>query len=1153
MAERMQGAELLRESDALYRTLFENSPSIMLLIDPEGGAIVDANHKACSFYGYTHEDLLKLKITDINILTPEQINAEMKSARMGLRNHFNFRHRLSDGEIRDVEVYSGPIRIHGREVLCSIIHDETERRKTEAFLKDSEILYRTVFETTGTAMLIVEEDTTVLLANTQFEELSGYSKAEVEGKKGWIDFFAASDTLRMKEWHRLRRVDPKLAPRNYEARFVDRNGHTRDVFLTVAIIPGTRRSVGSILDITGRKRTEEAAKRENARLSAMISGMEEGVAFADSDNTIVQVNEYFCRLVRREQSALLGRHIEEIDPHDLHESALQIIASFKKDPSSKAVVLQKAVRGVETIVRIQPIYMDNHYEGVLLNLIDVSDLVEARRKAEAADVAKGEFLANMSHEIRTPMNAILGLSHLALKTGPTARQRDYLEKIQSSAHHLLGIIDDILDSSKIEAGKIEIESTEFQLEEVLSGVADVFTLKVKEKELDLRFRIAPDAPRSVVGDPLRLRQVLINLVGNAVKFTERGNITVSASLASMEPGRVRLSFSVNDTGIGMTDEQLAKLFQPFTQADGSTTRKFGGTGLGLTISRHLVEMMGGEMLVESAPGVGSIFFFTLPFALTPGTQVERRAVPDDLQGIRAVVADDNQAAREILASMLRELSFDVLEVASGKAVLDALEQPGFLCDLVILDWKMPGMDGIECARRIKTHPGLPVIPRVLLVTVHGSEALMRQADELGLEGFLVKPVSESMMFEAIMQAFGREREAARAIDSDAEPVRDSVEMPVGVPTPIAEDDADHRRASWEMAGAVSGIRILLVEDNEINRQVALEILETAGAVVRIARHGLEAIEVLMDEESPFDAVLMDLQMPEMDGYEAARAIRRDLGNRKLPIIAMTAHALKADREKCLDAGMNDYVPKPIDPELLLTTLARWIGKKPLRPPAVPVVRKPDSSAFPDFPETLPGIDVSDALKRLMGNRKLLAELLTDFSQRHASSPGEIREALGRGDFDLARRIAHTVKGIAANLSASGVSAAARDLESAISRGESTLTANHLALLEEAMATVQESLRLLPREIEDPSGGAPAAETRPVAAAVTAAAIVDLDRLLARNSLKARGQFALLKAQLSAERLRAPIESMESAISRLDFKEARGVLASIVNMLGLELP
>ena len=1279
------------------QALFEKSHSVMLLIDPENGVIVDANPKACSFYGYDRESLLGRKITDINVLPPEQVRAEFQRAQSEQRTHFHFRHRLANGEIRDVEVYSSPIDIRGRTLLCSIIHDETEKRRNEERLRESESMYRTIFETTGTAMIIVEDDTTISLVNGQFEELSGYSKAEVEGKKKWTEFDPGPDRAKMLEWHRLRRERPEAAPRHYETRFLDRKGSPVDLFLTVATIPGTGKSVASLLDITERKRTEEAlkqtnaylenvfenspdpiaildrhgdfimwnkmaaelygytleelrgksafdiwvdierrqplldrlrregsikrweiptrrkdgsivpielsvgllkdpeqgvigsvclardlsdlkkalralrvanegfereigerrraeetAKRESIRLSAMISGMEEGVVFANAEDRIVQVNECFCRQVGMEPETLPGSLVGEILPENLAKLVSEAVASFKKDPAPKAVVVQETLNGMETILRIQPVTMDSRYEGVLLNVIDVSDLVEARRKAEEADVAKSEFLANMSHEIRTPMNAILGLSHLALKADPTDRQRDYLTKIQSSAHNLLGIIDDILDSSKIEAGKIEIESVAFHLEDVLSSVADIVSLKVKEKGLDLEFRMAPDLPRALVGDPLRLRQVLVNLAGNAVKFTEKGGVSVSTELAWAEEKAVRLRFSVTDTGIGMNEEQQGRLFRPFTQADGSTTRKYGGTGLGLAISMDLINLMGGEIGVESTPGVGSTFSFTLPFGLQADLPEKKPAVPRDLRGLKVLVADDDPTDLAVLESMLTEMSLDVVALDSGQAVLEELERPGRVCELVILDWKMSGMDGIECARRIKTHPDLPVVPRVLLISANRGDALMREAEHLGLEGLLLKPVSRSTMFDTIMRAFGLERELSISRPSGVGPAGQATDGPLEDAAPVSKGDGFPMPSIPEAVSSIAGSRVLLVEDNEINRQVAREVLEKAGAKVIAARHGLEAIEVLMDEEEPFDAVLMDLQMPEMDGYEATRAIRRDLGNRKLPIIAMTAHAMKTERQKCLDAGMNDHVPKPVEPEQLLAVLAHWIGERAGQPRVVPVVRKPDAEQPADLPDALPGIDVAEALKRLLGNRKLLVSLLADFSRRYAGVADEVRAALARGDSELAVRTAHTIKGVAANLSAPDVFEAARELESALRRGEGSSMEEDLARLEEAMKTVVKSVRLLPQESEAPMETPQAANRPPLGEDEAEALLVELDTLLKRNSLKARRQFVSFKAHYWAEALRGPMERLESSLERLDFKEARRALASIAGEFGVEL-
>ncbi len=556
----------------------------------------------------------------------------------------------------------------------------------------------------------------------------------------------------------------------------------------------------------------------------------------------------------------------------------------------------------------------------MLNMM--KDLDEARSEAEDATKAKSEFLANMSHEIRTPMNAIMGMAHLAMKTDLTAKQYDYLKKVDISAKSLLGIINDILDFSKIEAGKMDMESVDFQLEDTLDNISTLVGIKTQEKGLELLFKTDPAVPRALVGDPLRLGQILINLSNNAVKFTDTGEIVVATELVKKDKAQVTLKFSVHDTGIGMTAEQAAKLFQPFAQADSSTTRKYGGTGLGLTISKRLAEMMGGEIWVESQPGQGSTFSFTANFGLGKERAKKRFKPASELRGMKVLVVDDNATSRSILQEMLESFSFEVSLASSGEEGITELEAASKdkPFELVIMDWKMPGMDGIEASKRIKDHKGLSKIPPIILVTAYGREEVMQQAEQVGLEGFLLKPVNPSMLFDAIMQAFGEA-------------------------VPETSRIAQRHEQEAEALKHIQGARVLLVEDNEINQQVAKEILEGAGLIVTLANNGQEAVNAV--KESNYDAVLMDVQMPVMDGYTATRKIREwevgmrnaecGMGNKigedsdlkseintVVPIIAMTAHAMAGDEDKSLQAGMNGHVTKPIDPDQLFATLQKWI-------------------------------------------------------------------------------------------------------------------------------------------------------------------------------------------------------------------------------------
>jgi polar amino acid transport system substrate-binding protein len=658
--------------------------------------------------------------------------------------------------------------------------------------------------------------------------------------------------------------------------------------------------------------------------------------------------------------------------------------------------------------------------GVSTDITDLKQLNEAlsqaKEEADAANRSKSDFLANMSHEIRTPMNAVIGMTHLALKTDLTVKQKDYLSKIKSSAESLLGIINDILDFSKIEAGKLDMESVDFNLDDVLENLANLVTVKAQEKEkLEVLFAAAADVPRSLVGDPLRLGQILINLTNNAVKFTESGEIVVSINTLKRNENSVTLEFSVKDTGIGLSKEQADKLFQSFTQADTSTTRKYGGTGLGLTISKRLVNMMNGDIRVESELGQGSSFIFTGVFGLGADIKKKQYRPHPDLKGLRALVVDDNATSREIFKGMLESFSFRVTLAASGREAISEIETADQAdpIQLVIMDWKMPEMDGFEASDRIIHHGRLSCVPKIIMVTAYGREEVIRLAEKQAISGCLLKPVNPSVLFDSIMMAFGEE------VLEPSQVFR------------ISHEESD-------TLSRIQGSRILLAEDNEINQQVAKEILEGAGLQVVIANNGQEALEAV--KASDYHAVLMDIQMPVMDGYSAARAIRglaSDICN--VPIIAMTAHAMAGDEEKSIRAGMNDHVTKPIDPNQLFSALIKWIEPHRITRPDQNSLDMPpeDMAALPidDLPESLPNFDLADGLKRLQGNKKLYRKLLFNFASDYASVASDIRTALAAGDAESTHRIVHTIKGVAGNLAATDLQAAAVNLEKLVKEAD----------------------------------------------------------------------------------------------------------------------
>ncbi|WP_128001884.1 response regulator [Piscinibacter defluvii] len=624
---------------------------------------------------------------------------------------------------------------------------------------------------------------------------------------------------------------------------------------------------------------------------------------------------------------------------------------------------------------------------------------EARAAAEAASQTKSSFLANMSHELRTPMNAIIGMTHLALDDGLPPRQRSYIEKAHGAARSLLQILNDILDVSKIESGKLQLEEIEFAPEAVLRDTADLLALRADEKGLELLLAAAPDLPARLRGDPTRLRQVLTNLGSNAIKFTERGEVVMGLGLRSQDERSIELHGWVRDSGVGLSQDQLERLFQPFVQADSSTTRRYGGTGLGLVISRQLVERMGGRLWVDSRPGVGSSFHFSARFGRVDGEPEVPPPAP--LPAGRALLADDNASAREVLGTMLEQFRLQVDRAADGRQALALVAQhPAY--DWILLDWQMPGLDGVECARRMlaTAGPDRPP-PPILLVTAFGREEALRAAGDLPLAAVLQKPVTPSTLHDALQTA------------------RTGRRPHLPPESPSAAPGSDH-------AAALAGARILLVEDHPLNQELACELLRRAGMQVVVAVHGADALDKLLDA-GPFDGVLMDCQMPVMDGYTATRAIRADPALRDLPVIAMTASALAEDRERSLAAGMNAHITKPLDVPQMLATMAQWIRVRRDTPAPQPLQSMPGELLDP-WPPAVGAIDTAQGLLYCAGRRALYRRVLDGFRAKKHDFEADARAALADGRLAHLRRRTHDLKGLAGTIGARALRAAALALE-----------------------------------------------------------------------------------------------------------------------------
>jgi PAS domain S-box-containing protein len=1123
------------------------------------GRVTEWNRAAVKMFGYEPGEALGR--TKVELIVPyeraredERILRQVTEGRDVDLIDTVGRHR--DGSLKDVEFSASPIKDdRGRVVgVAASLRDISERRAAQAEvlnltasleqqvedrtaqLQAFSALQRAILDNAGYAIIATDQGGTITLFNPAAEAMLGYRSEEMVGVASpgmFHDPIEVAERAFVLERELGRPIaagfETFIAKAAHEPDVNEWTYHTRSgeripVLLNVSALRdgdgGISGYLGIAVNLSERKLREAALEINERKLRGLFELSPLGIALTDDQGQLVDGNDAFC--------ALTGYSLEELRAMDYwaltpveykpQEKALRrvLMDTGRYGPYEKHFIRKDGSRvparfnGLLLPIEGRP-FIWTIAEDITLQRASEAAMVDAVAAAEAASKSKSDFLANMSHEIRTPMNAILGMLQLLRRTPLDPRQGDYAAKTESAAKTLLAILNDILDFSKIEAGRQTLESQEFQIDRLLRDIGVILSANVGEKDVEIVFDIAPDVPARVIGDSLRLQQVLINLTGNAVKFTHFGEIVLRVKQLDQSGNRVRLRFEVRDTGIGIDAQKLESIFEGFTQAEASTTRRFGGTGLGLAISQRLVRLMGGELSVESERGRGSCFHFAIDLELpeqcdeTIGVMTAER-----LGALRALVVDDNDSARASIVDMVHSLGWMANAAGSGEEALELLERTDAAYDVVFLDWRMPGLDGWDTSQRIHAMHGESAAPLIIMVTAHGREALAERSarEHSVLDGFLVKPVTLSMLVDAVADA--------RSVHVDAMSATGAVTAPRGP-----------RR--------LAGLRVLVVDDNLNNQQVVAELLQDEGAHVTAAGGGAQALQILVSQGTPFDVVLMDIQMPDMDGYTATRRIRASPGLKALPIIAMTANVLPTDREACLAAGMNDHLGKPFELDTLVSRLQHWGGFADDAPPVAPSSATPHGTPAANTGASIGArlavLDTEGALARFGGNRKAYDGALRRFVDGTDAMLGEVERLLQAGESESAELQLHTFRGLAGTVGADLLARTAATMEGAVRAG-GTGVPGALAPLRAATAAAIVAAR---RSFE--AAPAPA----PVPAVAAGSSLPDktletLAGLLATSNLQALEVFSDFEQAL-AEAEPEVHRAMSSALDDLDFAAA----------------